>query len=57
MIPDLDIYRSAVVLMRRHGDVAKLEAAQRADVLLVNREERRQPAYLRALGAVDMLSG
>ncbi len=31
MISDLDIYRSAQVLIREHGEDAALEAAMRAD--------------------------
>ena len=34
MVPDLDIYRSATVLMRRYGDGASLHAANRADEML-----------------------
>ena len=34
MIPDLDIYRSASVLVKRHGRDAPIEAAMRADELL-----------------------
>ena len=34
MISDLDIYRSAQVLIREHGEDAALEAAHRADALL-----------------------
>ncbi len=34
MIPDLDIYRSANVLVKRHGQDAPIEAAMRADVEL-----------------------
>ena len=34
MTSDLDIYRSANVLVREHGDGAALEAAQRADAML-----------------------
>ncbi len=30
MIPDLDIYRSANVLIREHGEDAALEAAKRS---------------------------
>ncbi len=33
MIPDLDIYRSANVLMKHHGQDAPIEAAMRADAL------------------------
>ncbi len=34
MTSDLDIYRSANVLIREHGEDAALEAAQRADSML-----------------------
>ncbi len=33
-IPDLDIYRSAQVLVKQHGPDAPIEAAVRADELL-----------------------
>lgn len=33
MISDLDIYRSANVLIRQRGDDAALEAAMRADAM------------------------
>ncbi len=34
MIPDLDIYRSANVLVKRHGQDAPIKAAMRADAML-----------------------
>ena len=34
MIRDLDIYRSASVLIREHGKDAAIEAAMRADAML-----------------------
>jgi hypothetical protein len=34
MTPDLDIYRSASVLVQHHGEDAPLEAAMRADAML-----------------------
>ncbi len=34
MTSDLDIYRSAQVLIREHDEDAALEAAQRADAML-----------------------
>ncbi len=34
MIPDLDIYRSANVLVKRHGPDAPIHAAMRADAML-----------------------
>jgi len=33
MIPDLDIYRSAQVLVREHGQDAPIHAAMRADAM------------------------
>ncbi len=34
MIPDLDIYRSANLLVKQHGEDAPVEAAIRADAML-----------------------
>ncbi len=34
MIPDLDIYRSAAVLVKQHGEDAPIESAMRADAML-----------------------
>ncbi len=34
LIPDLDIYRTANVLIKRHGQDAPIQAAMRADELL-----------------------
>ncbi len=34
MIPDLDIYRSAQALVKRHGPDAPIQAAMRADAML-----------------------
>ncbi len=34
MIPGLDIYRSAQILVKRHGQDAPIHAAMRADELL-----------------------
>ncbi len=34
MIPDLDIYRAANILVKRCGEDAALKAARRADVML-----------------------
>ncbi len=34
MIPDLDIYRSANLLVKHHGQDAPIEAAMRADAML-----------------------
>ena len=34
MISEIDIYRAANILVKRYGEDAALEAAQRADVML-----------------------
>ncbi len=34
MVPDLDIYRSANLLVKHHGQDAPIEAAMRSDKLL-----------------------
>ena len=34
MTPDLDIYRSANILVKRHGEDAPIQAAMRSDKLL-----------------------
>ena len=34
MIPDLDIYRSANLLVKRYGEDAELEAASRVDAMI-----------------------
>ena len=34
MTPDLDIYRTANVLVNRHGEDAPIQAAMRADKML-----------------------
>ncbi len=34
MIPDLDIYRSANILVKHHGEDAPILAAMRADAML-----------------------
>ena len=44
MITDLDIYRSANILLKQHGEDAPLEAAQRADAMLVVKIRRKSPS-------------
>lgn len=34
MVSDLDIWRAAALLIRKHGPAAKMEAAKRGDLLL-----------------------
>ncbi len=57
MIPDLDIYRSANVLVKRHGEEAPIQAAMRADAMLEAGDMEGCAALKRVLKAVEeMLS-
>lgn len=51
----LDIYRSAAVLVREHGEDADLEAARRADAFLEKGDTGGQRVWLRILAAVKEL--
>jgi len=55
MIPDLDIYRSANVLVKHHGVDAPIEAAMRADALLEAGDLDGAAAWKRILRAVEEL--
>ena len=52
MTSDLDIYRTANVLIREHGDEADLEAAQHADAMLEKGAIDGQRVWKRVLAAV-----
>jgi len=49
---DLDIYRTASVLIREHGDEADLVAAQRADKFLKDGDMAGSAAWRRVLKAI-----
>ncbi len=53
MISDLDIYRSANVLIREHGGEAALEVAQRADAMLAKGDVDGLAAWKRILAAIE----
>ncbi len=55
MIPDLDIYRSANVLVKRHGQDAPIHAAMRADELLEAGDLDGCAVWKRILRAVEEL--
>ncbi len=55
MIPDLDIYRSAQVLIKRHGQDAPIHAAMRADELLEAGDLDGYAVWRRILRAVEEL--
>ena len=57
MIPDLDIYRSAQVLMKQHGPDAPIQAAMRADAMLDKGDVEGCAVWKRILRAVEELQG
>ncbi len=57
MIPDLDIYRSAQVLVRQHGQDAPVHAAMRADAMLDKGDLEGYAVWKRILRAVEELQG
>ena len=57
MIPDLDIYRSANVLVKQHGEDAPIHAAMRADAMLEKGDLEGAATWRRILRAVEELQG
>ncbi len=57
MIPDLDIYRSANVLLEQHGPDAPIHAAMRADAMLEAGDLDGVATWRRILRAVEELQG
>ncbi len=57
IIPDLDIYRSAQVLVKRHGEDAPVHAAMRADARLERGDLDGYAARRRILRVVEELQG
>ena len=55
MILDLDIYRSAQVLVKRHGQDAPIHAAMRADELLEAGDLDGYAVFRRVVKAVEEL--
>ena len=53
MVGDLDVYRSAAVLVREHGRDAALEAARRADAALERGDVEGLAVWKRIVGAVE----
>ncbi len=52
-----DIYRSAQVLVKRHGEDAPIEAAMRADAMLEKGDLDGYAVWKRILRAVEELQG
>ncbi len=57
MIPDIDIYRVANLLVKRHGRDASIEAAMRADAMLDKGDLDGYGVWKRILRAVEELQG
>ena len=55
MTSDLDIYRSANVLVKQHGQDAPIHAAMRADAMLEKGDLDGYTAWKRILRAVEEL--
>ncbi len=53
MTSDLDIYRSANVLIREHGEDATLEAAKHADAMLEKGDLEGLAVWKRVVRAVE----
>jgi hypothetical protein len=55
MIPEIDIWRAANLLIRRHGDDAELEAAKRADLMLDRGDDDGRLLWMRIRRAIEAL--
>ena len=55
MIPDLDIYRSANLLVKQHGQDAQIEAAMEADAMLEKGDLGGYAVWKQVLQAVEEL--
>ena len=55
MVSDLDIYRSANLLVDQHGDEAPIHAAMRADEMLDNGDLDGAAVWRRIVSAVNEL--
>jgi hypothetical protein len=53
MIPDLNIWRCAALMVKHYGDTADIEAASRADEYLAKGELDGQRVWLRIAKAID----
>ena len=57
MIPEIDIYRTAKLLVDRHGQDAPIHAAMRADELLAAGDMAGKAAWVKILKATEELLG
>ncbi len=57
MISDLDIYRSANLLVKQHGEDAPIHAAMKADAMLDKGDLDGDAVWKRILRAVEEVGG
>jgi hypothetical protein len=57
MVSDLDIWRAANLLIRRHGANAELEAAKRADLMLDRGDDDGRLLWMRIRRAIEGPTG
>ena len=55
MVDDLDVYRTANLLIRQHGDLADVEATKMIDAMIVKGDLEGQRRWRRVLIAIDVL--
>lgn len=55
MIPDIDIWRAAALMIKHYGDTADIEAAARADEYQAKGELDGQRVWMRIATAIDEL--
>jgi hypothetical protein len=55
MVTELDIYRSAQLLIDQHGDDAGIEAAIKADTLFEQGDRAGGAVWMRIISAIDTL--
>jgi hypothetical protein len=55
VIPNLDIWRAATLLIKQHGEDAEIIAAQRADLMLDRGDREGQLVWLRIRRAIAEL--
>jgi hypothetical protein len=56
MIPEIDIWRVANLMLTRYGDEAMLEGAQRAHELAADGDHAGAATWLRITGAIGRLA-
>ena len=55
MVADIEVYRSAQVLIREHGEDADLEAAIRADAMLAKGDLEGPAVWKHILAAIEQI--